>query len=72
MKFVYNISYSKKLTKERKKMISMSQKVENLENILENLEAALALYKQNAYFYENEINALSKMIEDINQELMEY
>ena len=53
-------------------MISMSQKVENLENILENLETALALYKQNAYFYENEINALSKMIEDINQELMEY
>ena len=59
-------------SKKEKKMISMSQKVENLENILENLETALALYKQNAYFYENEINALSKMIEDINQELMEY
>ena len=50
----------------------MSQKGENLENILENLETALALQKQKAYFYENEIQALSKMIEDINQELMEY
>ena len=55
-------------------MITIAEKLENLENIKENLEKALSLYKQNTYFYfcENEIKTLSRMINDINSELMDY
>ena len=52
--------------------MTIGQKLENLENIKDNLEAALSLYKQNAYFYENEIKALTNMLSDINNELMDY
>ena len=52
-------------------MISIGQQIENLENIKDNLEAALSLYNQNAEFYQKEIKALSNMLSDIDSELMD-
>ena len=51
--------------------MTYGQKIQNLEMILENLQNALALYKQNPLSYDGEIATLETMIADINEQLME-
>ena len=53
-------------------MMTVKQKLENLEKIKIHLESAAELFEENSYAYQPEIEALDELITQVNNELMDF